>query len=95
MPTSTNDDVLLDVGYGDGLVSFGALQASNTCKVVLADISLELQIAVNPKRPASERSCETLLEKAWNPQVPTASEVLNSALSPVERGSFISFMRPL
>lgn len=64
-------------------------------KVGFREVNLELQIVVKPKRPASERSWETLLETAWNPKVPTVTEVLNSALSPAERESFISFMRPL
>jgi len=33
---------LLDVGCGDGLIAFGALQRSPTCRVVFADISQDL-----------------------------------------------------
>lgn len=64
-------------------------------KAGFKEVNLELQVAVKPKQPASERGWETLLETAWNPKVPTVSEVLNFALSPAERESFISFMRPL
>jgi cyclopropane fatty-acyl-phospholipid synthase-like methyltransferase len=33
---------LLDVGCGDGLIAFGALERSSTCRVVFADISQDL-----------------------------------------------------
>lgn len=59
------------------------------------EINLELQIAVKPKKPSSERSWDTLLKTAWNPKVPTVNEVLNAALSPAERETFISFLKPL
>ena len=35
-------DVLLDVGTGDGLIAFGALQRNPTCRVVFSDISQDL-----------------------------------------------------
>jgi ubiquinone/menaquinone biosynthesis C-methylase UbiE len=35
-------ETLLDVGCGDGLIAFGALQKSKTCRVIFSDISEEL-----------------------------------------------------
>ncbi len=35
-------DVLLDVGTGDGLIAFGALQRNPTCQVIFSDISHDL-----------------------------------------------------
>ncbi len=35
-------DVLLDVGTGDGLIGFGALQRNPTCRVIFSDISQDL-----------------------------------------------------
>jgi len=35
-------DVLLDVGTGDGLIAFGALQRNPTCHVIFSDISQDL-----------------------------------------------------
>lgn len=35
-------DVLLDVGTGDGLIAFGALQHNPTCRVIFSDISQDL-----------------------------------------------------
>ena len=41
--TSLKDgEILLDVGCGDGLIAFGALERSNTVRVVFADISQDL-----------------------------------------------------
>lgn len=38
----TDGDTLLDVGCGDGLIAFGALERSSMCRVVFADISQDL-----------------------------------------------------
>lgn len=35
-------EVLLDVGTGDGLIAFGALQRNPTCRVIFSDISQDL-----------------------------------------------------
>ena len=35
-------DILLDVGCGDGLIAFGALESTKTGKVIFNDISQEL-----------------------------------------------------
>jgi ubiquinone/menaquinone biosynthesis C-methylase UbiE len=37
-----NDQILLDVGCGDGLITFGALEKFETCRVVFSDISDDL-----------------------------------------------------
>lgn len=37
-----NNEVLLDVGCGDGLIGFGALEQSNHCQVIFSDISQDL-----------------------------------------------------
>src|SRR5689334_21508504 len=36
------DDILLDVGCGDGLIGFGALEKAETSKVIFSDISQDL-----------------------------------------------------
>lgn len=36
------NDTLLDIGTGDGLIAFGALQRQPTCQVIFSDISQEL-----------------------------------------------------
>ena len=38
----SDDEVLLDVGCGDGLIAFGALDKVKTSKVILSDISQDL-----------------------------------------------------
>jgi ubiquinone/menaquinone biosynthesis C-methylase UbiE len=40
--TLRDDEILLDVGCGDGLIAFGALERSETVKVIFADISHDL-----------------------------------------------------
>jgi len=35
-------EVLLDVGCGDGLIAFGALERVKTCSVIFSDISQDL-----------------------------------------------------
>jgi len=37
-----NDETLLDVGCGDGLIAFGALEKFETCRVIFSDISDDL-----------------------------------------------------
>lgn len=37
-----NGDTLLDVGCGDGLIAFGALEKFKTCRVIFSDISKDL-----------------------------------------------------
>jgi len=37
-----DNNILLDVGCGDGLIGFGALQRSNTVQVIFSDISKDL-----------------------------------------------------
>jgi arsenite methyltransferase len=54
-------DTLLDVGCGDGLIAFGALERRTTCRVVFVDISQDLldhaaslarqmQLAIAPRK---------------------------------------------
>lgn len=37
-----NEEILLDVGCGDGLIAFGALEKFETCRVIFSDISEDL-----------------------------------------------------
>ena len=37
-----NNEILLDVGCGDGLIAFGVLQKFETCRVIFSDISDDL-----------------------------------------------------
>lgn len=37
-----NNEILLDVGCGDGLIAFGALEKFKTCRVIFSDISEDL-----------------------------------------------------
>ncbi|MGZ9225859.1 MAG: class I SAM-dependent methyltransferase [Anaerolineales bacterium] len=37
-----NEEILLDVGCGDGLIAFGALEKFETCQVIFSDISEDL-----------------------------------------------------
>lgn len=37
-----DDEILLDVGCGDGLIAFAALEKSMTCQVIFSDISQDL-----------------------------------------------------
>lgn len=61
------DEVVLDVGAGDGLVGFGALDRVRQGQVVFTDISLELLSAC--ERIASERG---ELERCWFVQADAA-----------------------
>lgn len=38
----SNNETLLDVGCGDGLIAFGALEKFRTCRVMFSDISADL-----------------------------------------------------
>jgi len=38
----SDGDILLDIGCGDGLIAFGALEKNETSKVILSDISQDL-----------------------------------------------------
>ena len=38
------EETLLDVGCGDGLIAFGALEKFETCRVIFSDISEDLLI---------------------------------------------------
>jgi len=37
-----NEEILLDVGCGDGLIAFGALEKFETCRIIFSDISEDL-----------------------------------------------------
>lgn len=38
----TNNSTLLDVGCGDGLIAFGALESIDSCQVIFSDVSQDL-----------------------------------------------------
>ena len=39
------NDLLLDVGCGDGLIAFGALERVPTCRVIFSDVSQDLSVS--------------------------------------------------
>lgn len=59
-------ETLLDVGCGDGLVGFGALDQAPTCRVIFSDISQELldQTRTIAQETGTSHRCEFLQARA-------------------------------
>ena len=57
------------------------------------EIHLALQIEIKPK--TDQATWERLLRTAGNPKIPTLEEALEQALTPAEKETFVSHLRPL
>jgi len=102
-------EVLLDVGCGDGLIAFGAMEGYETTRAIFSDISqdllamaeqagfeevdLELRASVGPM--AEGVRWDAFLEAAPNPQAPTRAEAIDESLSADEAQRFFDCLRPL
>jgi ubiquinone/menaquinone biosynthesis C-methylase UbiE len=56
------------------------------------EIRLELQIEIKPQEKVN---WEIMLRTAGNPKIPTLEQAMQEALSPIERETFVSYLRPL
>ncbi len=95
-------DTVLDVGAGDGLIAFGAVdRVGPSGHVIFSDISADLldhcraaatAEGLNGKRPVR---WEQVLRTSGNPLVPTLGEALDRTLSPEEIAEFTAYLKPL
>ena len=89
-------DVLLDVGAGDGMISFGALGLLAFAEEAgFEEVCLEYRAEVRRgNRPdAITDPREVFARAARNPLVPSLQEVADEALAPEEAGRFMAHLR--
>jgi SAM-dependent methyltransferase len=90
-------DTLLDVGTGDGLIAFGALdRLAPAGRVIFSDVSAGLlghcrELATAAGLAGRER----YVRMSGNPLLPPLHEAMAQTLSPAEAAEFTTYLRPL